>query len=308
MNIKLINQPDITKANAITHSGPFHADDILSTVLLSKFLPEVKLCRTSKVSTEDCSKDVIVYDIGGGPFDHHQIGFTEARENGIRYSSFGLLWKRFGMQLLSNYNVENAEDVFKLFDQNLVCSIDAIDNGQVTRHPGDVQVMTVSSVISSFNPNWDETGKEIEDCFLNACKFAEVIFDNSIKNVISTVKAKAGVESAIKKSANGIMILPEYLPWQNHIFNTLNKTAADRILYVVFPSNRGGYNVQAVPDAPGSFGQRKPLPESWAGLSGDAFAKASGVETSTFCHQGRFICGARTFADAFVLAQKAVKA
>ena len=297
-----INAQEIAQANCITHSGIFHADEVMATVLLSKILPEVKVCRTFKVP-EDVAEDVIVYDIGGGVYDHHQRGFSEARENGIKFSSFGLLWRKFGMQLLSDN--QNAELVFELFDKTFVTGIDAVDNGQVER-TDDVQVMTVSGVISSFNPNWDEKANA-DESFLKAVAFAEVIFDNALASAVSKAKAKTGVESAIEKSANGIMILDEFMPWQDYIFNSTNEKAND-ILYVVFPSKRGGYNVNAVPDAPGSFGQRKPLPESWAGLRGAELAEASGVATANFCHPAKFICGADTFEDALELAKKAVEA
>ncbi len=300
-NINIINAQEIAQANCITHSGIFHADEVMTTVVLSKILPEVKVCRTFKVP-EDVAEDVIVYDIGGGVYDHHQRS-SEARENGIKFSSFGLLWRKFGMQLLSDN--QNAELVFDFFDKNFVTGIDAVDNGQIER-TDDVQVMTVSGVISSFNPNWDEKANA-DESFLKAVAFAEVIFDNALASAISKAKAKTGVERAIEKSDNGIMILDEFMPWQDYIFNSTNEKA-DGILYVVFPSNRGGYNVNAVPDAPGSFGQRKPLPESWAGLRGGDFAEASGVATANFCHPAKFICGADTFDDALALAKKAVEA
>ena len=301
-NIKMINAQEIATANAITHSGIFHADEVMGTVLLSKILPEVKVCRTFKVP-EDVAEDVIVYDIGGGIYDHHQRGFNEARENGIKFSSFGLLWRKFGMQLLSNN--ENAELVFEIFDKSFVTGIDAVDNGQIER-TDDVQVMTISGVISAFNPNWDEKANA-DDSFMKAVEFAEVIFDNALNSAISKAKAKTGVERAIENSANGIMILDEFMPWQDYIFNSTNEKATG-ILYVVFPSNRGGYNVNAVPDAPGSFGQRKPLPENWAGLRGGDLAEVSGVATANFCHPAKFICGADTFDDALALAKKAVEA
>lgn len=302
-NINIINAQEIATANAITHSGIFHADDVFATVLLSKILPEVKVCRTFRVP-EDVAEDVIVYDIGGGIYDHHQRSFNETRENGIKFSSFGLLWRKFGMQLLSN--IQNAELVYDLFDKSFVTGIDAVDNGQVERSETDVQVMSVSNVISAFNPNWDEKANA-DESFLKAVEFAEIIFDNALNSAISKAKAKTGIENAIENSENGIMILDEFMPWQEYIFSSQNAKAED-LLYVVFPSNRGGYNVNAVPDALGSFGQRKSLPEAWAGLKGAEFSEVSGIATANFCHPAKFICGADTFDDALALARKAVEA
>ena len=302
MNVTIISAQEIEQANAITHGGVFHADEVMSTVLLSLLFPEIKICRTFKVP-DNISDGVIVYDIGGGLYDHHQRGFNKAREDGIKYSSFGLLWQEFGMQFL--YGEPNVELVFNLFDKNFVEGIDAADNGQLSLDD-NVSVMTVSSVISGFNPNWDES-EDADTCFLQAVEIAQDIFLNALSTAVATAKAKICVEKAIRKSSRGIMVLDRYLPWQEHIFSSCTSTAAE-ILYVVFPSNRGGYMVNAVPDAPGSFGQRKPLPESWAGLRGQEFTDETGVATANFCHPARFICGADSLEDAMLLAKMAVEA
>lgn len=306
MNIIFVSNNEITSANAITHTGLFHADEVMSTVLLSKIMPEVRLCRTFKVP-ENISEDIIVYDIGGGAFDHHQKGFSEARENGIKFSSFGLLWRKFGMDYLKSISrINDPELVFNMFDNSFVTGIDAVDNGQVERS-GTISVMSVSGVISSFNPNWDEK-IDSNSAFLRAVGYAEVIFDNALNSAISKAKAKGLVEKAIETSVvDNILILDEFMPWQEYVFNSENPKAAD-ILYVVFPSNRGGYNVNAVPDVLGGFGQRKPLPKSWAGCSGKELANITGIPTANFCHPARFICGAETFEDAFAMAKLAVEA
>ena len=45
MNIKVTK--NIEEANCITHNGTFHCDEIFSTIMFSKLLPEVVVCRTS---------------------------------------------------------------------------------------------------------------------------------------------------------------------------------------------------------------------------------------------------------------------
>ena len=299
--ITIINPKEIEKANVVTHGGKFHADDVLATILLSKIFPELKVCRTFRIP-DQLRRDVIVYEIGGGIYDHHQKTFNEARKNGIKYSAFGLLWKKYGMQLLSG--IPNAKLVFDTFDTDFVTGIDASDNGQTNR--SDVPILTVSGVMGAFNPTWDQNGN-VDECFARALSVAEIIFDNALNGAISKAKAKAGVEIAINQANNGIMVLSEFLPWQQHIFSSTNPNA-NSILYVIFPSNREGYNVYAVPEEPGSRKQRKPLPSTWAGLQGDAFAEISGVPTANFCHPARFICGADSLDDAMELAKKAVEA
>lgn len=300
MNFSIVGKNAIDEANAMTHSGVLHADEVFSSVILGKIMSEVRLARVSRVP-ENVSENVIVYDIGNGPFNHHQRGFNEARENGIKYSSFGLLWKQFGMELLSGE--QNAELIFNMFDTTFVSGIDAVDNGQIEH--SDILVPSVSSAISAFNPNWDEELNS-DDCFIRAVKFAEIIFDNALNSVISKVKAKIEVEKSIENASNGIMVLETFMPWKEYLFKSDNPKA-NSILYVVYPSNREGYNINAVPESLGSFNQRKPLPDNWAGLQDNELSAESGVKTATFCHPGRFICGALTLPDALKMAQKAVE-
>ena len=82
---------DLKEANCITHSGKFHADEVMATVILEKIMT-VNLLRVSKVP-KTINPDVIVFDIGGGKFDHHQENKNGERENGIPYASSGLVWR-----------------------------------------------------------------------------------------------------------------------------------------------------------------------------------------------------------------------
>ena len=86
---------NIDKANCITHSGKFHVDDVISTIFVSKIMENVVLMRIPIIQNRNL-KNKIVYDIGLGEFDHHQKNRNGQRENGIYYSSIGLLWKKFG--------------------------------------------------------------------------------------------------------------------------------------------------------------------------------------------------------------------
>ena len=91
--IEIVN--DINEANFITHSGKFHADEIFATILLEKIYQNIKLMRVSEIDSEDY-KDKTIFDIGGGKFDHHQVGGNGERSNGIKFASFGLLWNEYG--------------------------------------------------------------------------------------------------------------------------------------------------------------------------------------------------------------------
>lgn len=297
------------QANVVTHGGVFHADEVLATVILSKVLEEeLTVLRTFKVP-ENLSNDVIVYDIGFGKFDHHQKDGNGTRKNGVPYAAVGLIWKEYGHKLVED--TANPELVWGLIDRDLIQGVDATDNGVMPKLESEstgqvVRNMSFSAIISSFNPTWD-CAEDPDEAFIKAVEFAENVFENTLKNATAKAKAQKIVEEAIEKSQEHIMILDRFVPWQEFIFASENPKAED-VQFVVFPSNRGGYNWQCVPDALGSFGQRKTVPSEWRGLSGENLQRVTGVPTANFCHSAGFIGSAETFKGAYALAKIAVEA
>ena len=300
MNIKLTK--NLNEANLITHSGTFHADEIFATLILSKIIPEITLIRIPELR-EKVNENVIVYDIGGGKFDHHQFGGNGKRQNGVKYAACGLIWKEFGKELLSKYKVTKIDYTWNYIDKNLIQFIDANDNGELPRLPTEYRNVHISHIIGMFNPKWDED-VESDEKFLQALNLAEIIFDEFMRDTISKIKAKDLIEKAIDESKNGIMMLSEFMPWKEFLLGSENEKAL-KINFVVFPSKRGGYNVYAVPKEIGSFENRKDLPEEWKGLRDEALQKVTGVRTARFCHNGRFICTADEKEDAIILANMA---
>ena len=126
-NIQLTTKID--EANCITHSGRFHVDDVISTIFLSKIINKIVLSRVPTIENKNI-KDKIVYDIGFGEFDHHQKNRNGQRDNGIYYSSIGLLWKKFGKEYLKKIRVKNIDKTFEYIDRELIQNIDATDNMQ----------------------------------------------------------------------------------------------------------------------------------------------------------------------------------
>lgn len=291
------------QANVITHGATFHSDEVLATVILSKVLGDLTVLRTFKVP-ETVSDNVVVYDIGFGKFDHHQKGGNGTRENGVPYSAVGLIWKEFGPQLVAD--TCNPELVWNLIDRDLIQGVDATDNGAMPTVDYPAQVMQFSQMISFFNPQWDSK-EDSDDAFLKAVDFAEIVFNNIFASAVSKAKAQQVVDEAIENVEGHIMVLNQYVPWQDFIFSSKNEKAAE-VQFVVFPSNRGGFNWQCVPDALGSFGQRKSVPAEWKGLRATELQELTGVGTATFCHPAGFIGGADTFEDALALAKIAVRA
>ena len=302
MNIKITK--NIKEANCITHAGTFHADEIFATLILSKIKEELVVIRLNEFREEEKNilknQDYIVYDIGGGHFDHHQQGGNGQRENGVKYAACGLIWKEFGKNLLQKYNVKEVEYTLNYIDKNLIQFIDANDNGQLTKIDAEYRNVHISYIVSLFNPKWNEQiDSDIK--FMKALEICEKIFNEFLNDTISKIEAKDKVELAIEKAKDQIMILDEFMPWKEFLLTSQNKKAKD-INYVVFPSSRGGYNVYAVPKELGSFENRKSLPEKWRGLRDEELKKQTGVKTARFCHNAGFICSADTKDGALELA------
>ncbi|HBG85421.1 MAG TPA: metal-dependent hydrolase, partial [Erysipelotrichaceae bacterium] len=88
--IKIVQEKE---AKFITHAGSFHADEVMATALLEILYDEILLARVGEV--EEAKEDAFIYDVGLGNYDHHQEDKVR-RENGIAYSSVGLIWRDYG--------------------------------------------------------------------------------------------------------------------------------------------------------------------------------------------------------------------
>ena len=81
-----------------THGGKFHADDVFSYALLRMIHPGLLVRRGNEVPQDFTG---IVFDVGGGAFDHHG-NEEKKRENGVPYAAFGLLWQQLGTAVLGD--------------------------------------------------------------------------------------------------------------------------------------------------------------------------------------------------------------
>lgn len=254
-----------------THAGKFHADDVFSAALLRYLNPQITFLRGYEVPQGFTG---IVFDIGGGPFDHHQKG-SPVRENGVPYASFGLLWRQVGEGLLGKRDA-------KRFDEGFIQPLDQDDNTGCGNQ--------IAGIISAYNPLWDEPADETA-CFEQAVEFALVILRKKFAVFLSVQRAAQEVGAALAKAKDGIVIMERYAPWKQRLIPS-------RARFVIFPSQRGGYCAQTVPQAFGRQDLRVPFPEAWAGASEQELPAISGIETLRFCHIGRFMVTTGTLEDA----------
>lgn len=280
----------------IPHPGIFHADDVAGVAYLRMMGCAAPVVRRVPTESELADPSVIVLDIGGRVdraakvFDHHQPGGADARwDCDVPYASFGLI---------ADWLPPSDDDVVvATFDRLIVQPIDATDNGWGQAPNGGQQAPTcsISTAISSFNPGPGASAEERDAAFVVAVEWVKLLLRNFLKRAKEVAAARSVVMAADAVSNRRVLVLENFVPWAEHIFERPDQ--AD-LLYVVFPSERGGWCAQQVPIAPGSMQGRKAFPAAWAGLRGAEFAKATGLPAygdATFCHPGRFICGAETY-------------
>jgi len=281
-----------------THNGNFHADDVFSIAALKSIFPSFKLIRTRDV--ELIGKADIVVDVGGeydsdtDRFDHHQRGGAGERENGIPYSSFGLIWQKYGLEIC-----QGNQDVANAVDSGLVSTIDAIDCGHVEGIP---QGISLSQTVSMFNPTWQEDS-HFDTCFDEAVDFASRVLTRFIASANGGISAKAIVATAIDNAEDPrVIVLEKYTPWKRTVH-----ALSEEALYMVYPSQTGQWRIQTVPVEPGSFEDRKSLPKQWAGLSDKELNEVTGIDDAMFCHNGLFIAGAESFESTMKMASIALQ-
>lgn len=271
----------------ILHASIFHADDVFVAAMATILNPQVKIIRTFDVRNYDLDSDddIVVCDIGGGRFDHH--GEPKLREDGHKHCAATLFWERFGHDIVHKIAPEMDENgidiTFNTIDHKLLSTIAGLDNGDIK-----TSLYTINAVISSFNASWDNPGSA-DSGFASAVQIALLVLTNEIQRSASVDRGKKIVQKAIAKSTDRIVVLPQFAPWQTYV-------CATDAQVIVFPSNRGGFNMQLVPVKPGVFDTRISTPESWHGKSGEeAAAEFDGMN---FCHASGFMAAFSTLEQA----------
>ncbi|MBT9383411.1 MYG1 family protein [Pseudooceanicola sp. CBS1P-1] len=296
----------------VTHSGGFHADEVLSSVILTRLFPEAELVRSRAPEWITPGADRVIYDVGGaydaeaGIFDHHQRG-APLREDEKPYSSFGLVWKHFGLDYLRASGVpeEHLESVHGSFDRGFVLPVDLVDNGAVSvSEAGPLSSLTLPGLIETLKPVFDEQDPEAETrAFHAAVAIARQFVEARVARSAAKLRAEALVQGAIEAAGEGrILELPMGMPFRPAVI----KAGADHLWFVVTPRQDDEWTLGGIRLADEGFTLRADLPEAWAGLTGADLDAVCGTTGAIFCHNGRFIAAAKSRETIMTMAQIAV--
>lgn len=310
---------------AVVHDGVFHSDEVMACALLKIAAGEAHVAVIRSRLPKDWERADYVIDVGGRAdglkwFDHHQQQGGGTRENGLNYSSFGLMWEHLGTTavrtLLSTVKLvelteQNIQDVCADIEP-FIMAIDAHDQACLSvvarcsvDHAIRTEVATIQTIISGMNciPLVEE-GNERQSTiqFYKALDFGVEFLRRFILRKASKVLGYAYATSCY--TAGPILVLDTYCDWH------AAAATIPEIEYVIYPSVNGkNYAIQAVKGKGGSNSVdnlRRPFPSAWAGVDTSTLVKLSGVETAVFCHRDRFIASCSTLNGAVELANKSI--
>ncbi|AWL06757.1 MYG1 family protein [Massilia oculi] len=307
-----------------THGGKFHADDAWAVAVLKVLFPGADIVRTreqARIDAADFAIDVGgVWDPATGRFDHHQKEFDATRVSGVPYASAGLVWREYGARCvaaLAEHHTgerladDTAQQIAYAIDADIVQYLDLSDVGVAKNAPGSYGL---SAVVSGFNPGWlDEQrlgyGEAVEvyrmGQFMRAVEFLTDIMGNAVRYRVGAMLAVTQVRQAeVLEDGKLLFLKNAALPWSSVVRKEMPK-----VLFVISHSlTEQRYMLHTVSVDTESFDARADLPEAWAGLREAELAAVTGVEDAVFCHTGRFIAAARSYAGALTMARQALAA
>ncbi len=324
---KIIGKPKLVLA---THDKTFHADDVFASALLRLFfslgLPEQKYTITrnpvDSLALEkadmvfDCGR---IYDSSKLRFDHHQTGGADTYDNGIKYSSIGLLWKHFGASVCALYvkkisgkdiGKQMAENIAIRVNHKLIRGLDAADNGQDTYKPlfDKTEVFTLSMYVATSvgavlagSENTDTaTVKALDKKFFKTVSFAEVVLEDVLTTAYYDELYKSKVEKIYSKSKDKRVIVCDQA-------YKIDYSIFPEALFFVYPHRRGGWGAEVVRKSMDSFEARLPFPKEWGGKEKAELEQISGVKDARFCHNALFLVTAETKKAVLQLVDKALQ-
>lgn len=280
--IRHIDNGEMHILHSLDEMSKTFGETTYDVVRLNKITPEENV-----FDSED--SQYIIYDIGGGLFDHHSADKEYRDEEKTRpYAAFGKVFREFYPLLLTNSE-------YHKFDGEFVSTLDATDNG------GGSNMMSAS--IKAMNPDWTtSTNRASADkAFIDAVKVAIQILSGYFVQMSGKRQAYDFCKSQYLQNVDGnrmledkqVLILDKYAPYSEFMF-------AYGLKAVIYPSLRGGFNL-SIPIHPITSEEPYLLREDLRGKKPDEIKEITGIETVTFIHPTGFLAAVDDLMDAIRL-------
>lgn len=279
-----------------THSGIFHADELIGFCLILEAVKTVGGRAVLKRTRDQQALDTcdVVFDVAEGRYDHHgsRSGLDPC---GVPWcAATRLWWDGLGEALLPGDRYAQG-----WFYANVLAPVAWQDNGKECpagfSHP--------FNWIHHMNPVWDAEdsydGDDADTAFHKAVTTALPIVEVLLDQARAASRAQSKLEVL---PDDDIVVIPAGLPgWAEFLAPKTTK-------FVVFKGNEDTpWYAQCVPLEGDRFSKKCPFPADWAGRRGDDLSMASGVAGAIFCHINQFISGWKTEGDAKFACTKALR-
>jgi uncharacterized UPF0160 family protein len=296
------------KLKLVTHNSSFHADDVFAAACLQIYFEDIKKQKTKIIRSRDekiIESGDVVFDVGmkydpeTNRFDHHQKGGAGNRgEYNIEYSSFGLIWKHFGLEMVDN------SEIHQRIDEKFVMQICAGDTAQVdfSLEDPDWNIWIFDDIFKLFYPENIDDNKSSDKAFGYCVSVARRILEKVIKKYTRRHFDKIELDEIYKKSENKqILVLDKFRFWSEFVKDK------PELLYIIFPDSKGEvFRIRAVPDNEDEIKSRKALPEPWRGKWRKELREISKFEKAEFVHAAGFLGAANDLETAIKMAEQAV--
>lgn len=177
----------------MTHGGLCHADEVLATALIRRFLSTDFPVDRGFTVPEGTADDVLVYDIGGGQFDHHKGKKFSYKDETHELSSCGLIWETFE----SEFKAAMPKFAFNEIS-SLVKEIDDHDNGHKVS-PVAIAMSNLKVPGSTPGPKDFDIAVEYMTELLNWISSPTLVYgwDSNIQRTVDRIKNR--IDSSIHK-------------------------------------------------------------------------------------------------------------
>jgi uncharacterized UPF0160 family protein len=292
----------------VTHSGPFHADDIFAIAMLENAaMAPIQILRSRDKNILEAGKmdpHTLLVDVGGeynpeqGLLDHHFVGSPQ--EDGVPLASAGMVLRYLG------YPTDG-------WLGEVIRNVDATDNG--VKVPGWSLSLTLHKCNPVADSNFDERFDELT-IIVGLCLRASSSKEELVEMIETHYQVKQWVREhdeaqrdskrrvrQAMKDAEDLLILNQFEP---ALINVAHE-AGSRTLFSIYPSPTDGFMIQQIPVEPNSFAGRLQLPKEWAGKRDEELSELTGIAGCIFVHPGRFIGGNKSLEGAVEMAKKAIE-